>query len=118
MILNDGISNLYKEFSNMVNEAILNNEFEVIKVTQHTIDIKCCGKECSIWNVEEQTTHLQRVDIDFFNSLTTSSVCHSEFKKEKTCRKIIRKKASLEESKLLDKEMEALLERKQNLIKG
>ncbi len=112
MDIRSKINNILSDFVVEVNEAILNKNFEKIKTDEHTITIDVLGYKVTIWNVEDQDTHIYRID---FGNMNNWYIQGGQLKKPKTCRKILRADTPEEieaNNKKIDEEIAILQNRK------
>ena len=85
--MEEQIRKMLLDFSKEVNQAILDNKFEVMERGEHTIKIKVLGEVVYMWNANEaKDTYCY--DIYLIDSRI--SFPYHTFKKPATCRKLLR----------------------------
>ena len=87
-MIEERIDLIMQEFATKVNEAIINDEFKVIKRDAHTITIEVLGEEVEMWDANEaDSTTCYRIN---FGNMRDWYFEDCSFKKPATCRKKLR----------------------------
>lgn len=95
----EDLNNYFLKLAEEVNEAILNDEFEILSIDEHTSKIECCGAVFRIWTANDPTyCRVYTVETKGYDHLPVYLPDH-KFKQPETCRK----KVTTPKGKLLEK---------------